>query len=67
MDTCQAEVLCATQRRKGYCRLNIAYHTVGSEIRVLLDGIRLDALAETSTGKSADAASSSSGEAPPDA
>lgn len=45
MDTCQAEVLCATQRRKGYCRLNIAYHTVGGEIRALLDGIRLDALA----------------------
>lgn len=44
MDTCQAEVLCATQRRKGFCRLNVAYHTVGSEIRLLLDGIRLHTL-----------------------
>lgn len=47
LDTCQAEVLCATQRRKGACRLNIAYHTVGSQIRALLEGIRLDALADT--------------------
>ena len=46
MDTCQAEVLCATQRRKGRCRLNVAYHTVGSQIRALLEGIRLDALAD---------------------
>lgn len=46
MDTCQAEVLCATQRRKGYCRLNIAYHTVGHQIRALLEGIGLDALAD---------------------
>lgn len=46
MDTCQAEVLCATQRRKGYCRLNVAYHSVGGQIRALLDGIRLDTLAD---------------------
>lgn len=46
IDTCQAEVLCATQRRKGYCRLNIAYHTVGQQMRALLEGIRLDTLAD---------------------
>jgi Rrf2 family protein len=46
MDTCQAEVLCATQRRKGFCRLNIAYHTVGQQMRALLEGIRLDTLAD---------------------
>lgn len=47
MDTCQAEVLCATQRRTGVCRLNLAYHTVGQQIRELLEGIRLDTLAQT--------------------
>lgn len=44
MDTCQAEVLCATQRRTGYCRLNVAYHSAGDQIRNLLGQIRLDAL-----------------------
>lgn len=41
LDTCQAEVSCATKRRTGSCRLNRAYVAADRAIREALRGVRL--------------------------
>ncbi|MDZ7802020.1 MAG: Rrf2 family transcriptional regulator [Trueperaceae bacterium] len=51
MDTCQAQAECITTRRKGYCRLNVAYHQAGAEIRTILMGVRVDDLADAPQGE----------------
>ena len=46
MDTCQAQAECVTTRRKGACRLNVAYHRAAAEIRAVLAGVRVGDLAD---------------------
>ncbi|MEX2500992.1 MAG: Rrf2 family transcriptional regulator [Trueperaceae bacterium] len=46
VDTCQAQTLCATQRRTGTCALNGAYHRAAAEIRRVLSGVRIGELAD---------------------
>lgn len=46
LDWCQAQARCATQRRKGYCKLNRAYYQAGREIRQVLQGVRVADLYE---------------------
>ncbi len=49
MDTCQAQAQCVTTRRKGSCRLNVAYHLAAGEIRAVLAGVRVGDLADAPT------------------
>lgn len=44
MDTCQTHKRCATQQRKGYCRLNTAWVGLTLELRDILGKIRLGSL-----------------------
>ncbi|MDF1523825.1 MAG: Rrf2 family transcriptional regulator [Trueperaceae bacterium] len=46
MDTCQTKARCATQQRKGYCRLNTAWVALSLEVREALRAVRLDQLAD---------------------
>jgi Rrf2 family protein len=41
MDTCQAKARCATQQRKGYCRVNVCWVNTTIAFRDSLDGVRL--------------------------
>lgn len=41
VDTCQTKTRCATQERKGYCRLNVAWINASVAIREVLDGVKL--------------------------
>ncbi len=44
VDTCQTRPQCATQARKGYCRLNTAWVGLSLEIRATLGRVRLASL-----------------------
>jgi len=44
VDTCQTKTRCATQERKGYCRLNVAWVNASLAIREVLSGVRLSHL-----------------------
>jgi len=44
VDTCQVLKSCATQQRKGYCRLNTAWVGLTLEIRDILGKVRLSTL-----------------------
>lgn len=44
VDTCQTKARCATQERKGYCRLNVAWVNASLAIREVLAGVRLSHL-----------------------
>ncbi len=44
LDTCQTSKRCATQQRKGYCRLNTAWVSATFGIREVLGNIRMDQL-----------------------
>lgn len=46
MDVCQTKARCATQQRKGTCRLNTAWVALSLQVRDALRAIRLDALAD---------------------
>ena len=46
LDTCQTKRRCATQQRKGYCRLNVAWVQSSLAINEILDGVRLSQLIE---------------------
>lgn len=41
VDTCQTKTRCATQERKGYCRLNVTWVNASLAIREVLAGVRL--------------------------
>lgn len=47
VDTCQTKARCATQQRKGYCRLNVAWVTTSLAIRETLDKVRLSQLVDS--------------------
>lgn len=47
MDTCQTKERCATQERKGTCRLNVAWVTTSLAIRETLGRIRLAQLVDS--------------------
>jgi Rrf2 family protein len=49
MDTCETKAACATQQRKGYCRLNTAWVGLTLQLREALRSVRLDALADAPT------------------
>ena len=46
MDICQTKARCATQQRKGYCRLNTAWVALSLQVREAMRAIRLDQLAD---------------------
>jgi Rrf2 family protein len=46
VDTCQTQARCATQQRKGYCRLNAAWLSTSLAIRETFDQVRLAQLIE---------------------
>jgi DNA-binding IscR family transcriptional regulator len=46
MDTCQVKPRCATQARKGYCRLKTAWLGTTLGIRELLAQVKLSQLAD---------------------
>jgi Rrf2 family protein len=46
MDTCETQAACATQLRKGYCRLNTAWVGLTLQLRDALRSVRLDTLAD---------------------
>lgn len=46
MDTCQTKARCATQQRKGYCRLNTAWVALSLNVREAFRSIRLEQLAD---------------------
>lgn len=41
LDTCQTKTRCATQQRKGYCRLNVCWVNATLAIQEVLRGVRL--------------------------
>lgn len=41
LDTCQTQKRCATQKRKGYCKLNTAWVAATLEINSVLENMRL--------------------------
>ncbi len=49
MDTCQTKSRCATQQRKGYCRLNTAWVALSLNVREAFRSIRLEELADPPT------------------
>jgi Rrf2 family protein len=46
MDTCETHAACATQERKGYCRLNTAWVGLTLQLRDAFRSVRLDTLAD---------------------
>ena len=44
LDTCQTKQRCATQQRKGYCRLNVAWMQSSLAINEILDAVKLSHL-----------------------
>ena len=46
MDVCQTKARCATQQRKGYCRLNTAWVALSLQVRDAMRAIRLEQLAD---------------------
>jgi len=49
VDTCQTKVRCATQQRKGFCRLNVAWVSTSLAIRETLDKVHLAQLIDSRT------------------
>ena len=49
VDTCQTKVRCATQQRKGFCRLNVAWVSTSHAIRETLDKVHLAQLIDSRT------------------
>ncbi len=47
LDTCQTRRRCATQERKGYCRLNVAWINASLGLRDVFASVRLDRLIDT--------------------
>lgn len=47
MDTCETKPSCATQQRKGHCRLNVAWLLLTGQMRQALGGVRLSELADS--------------------
>lgn len=47
VDTCQTKPRCATQQRKGFCRLNVAWVTTSLAIRETLDKVHLSQLIDS--------------------
>lgn len=50
LDTCQSKRRCATQERKGYCRLNVAWINASLGLRDVFGSVRLDALVDPREG-----------------
>lgn len=46
LDTCQTERRCATQQRKGHCRLKLAWLSASHGVREILAGITLEQLSD---------------------
>ncbi len=44
LDTCQTKTRCATQERKGYCRLNVAWINASLGLHEVFSSVRLDKL-----------------------
>lgn len=44
LDTCQTKRRCATQQRRGYCRLNVAWMQSSLAINEILNGVNLSQL-----------------------
>lgn len=44
LDTCQTKVRCATQERKGYCRLNVAWINASLGLREVFGSVQLAGL-----------------------
>ena len=47
VDTCQTQARCATQQRKGFCRLNVAWLSTSLAIRETLDRVHLAQLIDS--------------------
>lgn len=56
VDTCQTKRRCATQERKGYCRLNVAWISTSLAIRDVLSGVALSSLIDKPRRKEAQGA-----------
>jgi Rrf2 family protein len=46
LDTCQTQTKCATQRRKGHCRLKVVWLETTLDIRDLLEKVKLSRLVD---------------------
>lgn len=44
LDSCQLQNQCATQKRKGHCKLNLVWHESSQEIRSSLERVTLEEL-----------------------
>lgn len=46
VDTCQTQLRCATQQRKGHCRLNLAWASTGTAVRAAFEQVTLSTLCD---------------------
>jgi Rrf2 family protein len=53
VDTCQVRHRCATQQRKGHCRVKLAWLATSTAIRETFKGVTLDQLVDPLAGETA--------------
>lgn len=67
VDTCQTKTRCATQERKGFCRLNVAWVNASIAIREVLSGVRLSHLIDPPRSQTGGKAAAAAGRLSADA